>query len=224
MIIPEHMIYNFIEKLIEYIRKDSLAHSNDMSKSFLYSIFGDLHSDKTYYLKEAFEIFTRKIDDPRQINLRLFFNADQIQSRPIVHITMMSDTPQFGELGMGESGEQDFNTFDIEEETITPHKIERLMSVMNVVITSVNELECLIIYRSLQAVILAAIDTLQLSGWQNPKIGGQDLRMPNDPNVPTSIYYKLISISGFYDLQIPITQKIDIIKELNVRSGYVLPS
>ena len=83
----------------------------------------------------------------------------------------------------------------------------------NLVITGRNTFEVLIIFYILKIILYNNIETLELNGFRNPKIYGQDLKI-NDMVSP-NLYARILVLDSFFELEIPKFGQINIINSIN---------
>lgn len=198
IILPEVTLHRLIEGVVLHLNTE-WQQANDKSKTLLYYMFeGSSHFKKNYY-DQAVDLFTRKNDHPRHIQTRLFFDAHRAKI-PTIHITMPSDESGEDSIGVGESGA--INSVIDEPNQITPIYDRRFDTMFQIVCTSDNHSEVLIMYHALRAGLISVFDTVSFQGLENPKLGGSELRISSDI-VPENIFMRGITIRTSYDVKIP---------------------
>lgn len=199
LFIPELAIKNIINAILLYIRTD---YNNvvDKDDSYLAKQLKGLKFDKYDLYEQAIQVFiTRGINDQKELKCFHFFNAER-SPIPTIHIMLPDD-------GVGPNGigvDNGFNKPVYNPVTQTTNDIysRSFDSRLNIVITSENSFETILIYRVLQSILITLFDNLQFAGFQNPKISGGDLTI-NQDMVPQHIFIRAINLDFFYDIAAP---------------------
>lgn len=198
MILPETTLHKLLQGIVLHL-KTEWQQATDKSNTLLYYMFHDSSHYKKDYYQQATDLFTREIDHPRRVGTRLFFDASRAKI-PTVHITMPSDEAGDDSIGVSESGLVS-NVID-QPTQITPIYQRRFDTVFQIVCTSDNHSEVLIMYHALRAGLISVFDTFSFQGLENPKIGGSELRINSDI-VPENIFMRGITLRTSYDVNIP---------------------
>lgn len=212
--IPEILLYNLISGIVKHIKIDIENHIGTPETSFLGIILKDIKDHKHDYYVEAVDIFSRKEDHPRALRVRLFFDAKEANI-PTIHITMPQENEGNNSLGAGES---DINYIDELDKTISPERERRFDTTFNAIITSDNHREVLIIYHVIRAMLVSALSEINIAGLENPKLGGQDIRLQEDI-IPRNIYMRGISIGCSYEVEVPRFFSSKMISQLIINPG-----
>jgi hypothetical protein len=194
----EPILHQIIENALKHVKNDYQSQV-DPENSLISRVFKGLSHYKKDYVKEAVDLFTREEGHPRKIESRLFFDAER-SNIPTIHITMPSDQPGENSIGVGESGFAD--SFIETSTTLTPMYERRFDTQFQIICTSDNHSEVLIMYHLLRVVLISIFDTISLSGLENAKISGQELRIKSDL-VPEHIFMRGIGIACSYEIQVP---------------------
>lgn len=219
MIIPEIILYRIIDQSLTFLRRD-YENKVDKQETFLHHILKGNTLDKMDYLKEGVDLFTRKLDHPRRIKLNMMFNTNAL-SIPNIHITLPSEGVGQNELNIGEYGHEDYTYINEVKGEVTPMYMRRFESQYGIVCSSDSQNECLLMYRVLQAVLVATLDLLDIEGLQNVKISGNDLRINSDL-VPPNISLRAINLQGFHEIQVPRTFASALISSLTTTGNIVI--
>ena len=107
------------------------------------------------------------------------------------------------------------------EDFFSPVFSQSFSTTYNLLISSENSLEVLMIYNFLKASFLSLHEHLELYGFQNLKMGGNDIQMQQDL-VPTNIYHRSLTISFDYEMIIPSFYKTKLAKDFKL-TGIILP-
>jgi len=212
--IPEILLFNIIKAILRTIRED-LANNIDEKNTLFYKLFygtkfNDINLD---FYANAKDIFSRDKSHPRYLDLRMFFNADRAEI-PTIHLNLPSESDIGGGIGV-DAGYNGTN-YDPINKTISQNHTRSFNSVYNIIITSDNSDEVLIIYHALKAFIVSMLDIIDLNGLRNPKLGGADLQI-NPELIPPHVFIRAISLNCFYELTVPSLIKEKIIDSINIQ-------
>lgn len=216
--IPEIILYNILSYILKIIRKDlneNIEEETIFYKLFYGTNFPNLNLD---FYSNAKELFLRDKSHPRYLDIRMFFNADRA-SIPTIHLNLPSDSDIGGGLGVDEG--YNGNNFNSIENTISENHTRNFNAVYNIIITSDNSDEVLIIYHSIRAFLISMMDIIDLNGLRNPKLGGSDLQI-NPELIPPNIFIRNISLNCFYEITIPSIIKNKIINLIQIEGTPIL--
>lgn len=207
--IPEFILFDFVEKSLKYIRED-YAFQTDKNKSYLRKILNGISFQRYDFVTQAEKVILAGVDDPRYLDVNLMFNAAR-EGAPSIHITLPGETPQQGGDGIGQ--DQGY-IMDIIESAIynqnvlvtegksTPIFTNRFQATYNIVITSDNNIEVIMIYHTLRAILTSLTASMSLTGLENLKFSGQDVII-NQELVPVGIFIKTLNCSFQYETSAP---------------------
>lgn len=200
--VPELKLYQIINALLSEVSED-YNRQVDKTKTLLHHLFGEAtRLGKYNYLDQAVSLFVdRKDDNPRKVNLRLMYDAAKA-GMPTMHITMPSENEESNTIGVGESGHEDSVIVDELSRTITPKYNRRFRTTYHIVCTSDSSQETFLMYHVLRAVIISALDYIDLAGLKDPKLSGQDIRQ-QDHLTPNHIYMRGVGLSCLYMVEVP---------------------
>lgn len=197
IIIPEVKIYNILFTLIKAIRID--FQNKPEKESLLYKFFNDASLEKHDYYKIAKDIFlSKKGEKQRYLDIKIFFDRSRAEM-PTIHISQPGEQPANDSIGMGE-GDYNVETFD--ENTISPSFNKRFNATYNIIFTSSNPIETIVMYHTMKAMLLSYYELLYANGLEKPSFGGQDLLL-NESLVPNHIHIKSLSLTLDYELTVP---------------------
>jgi hypothetical protein len=186
--IPEYIIFYALEAGFKYIQTDYESQS-DKTKSLLYFYLSNVGIQRYQFFEQAVAVFVKAKDDPRKLTLDLMFNRAK-ETVPNIYISLPSEQPAQNTLGFGETDIQAlFDDFDNNGENgaYRTSFTRRFATTYNLIITSDNDNEVVLIYHVLKALIMSLNVHFALAGLQNLKIGGSDLKS----------FGKEIAINGF---------------------------
>ena len=170
-----------------------------INEGYLEKLFGNqtFGSGGYNYFDNAKEIFLRRKDSPRKVVCNLFFNRER-QGLPTIHIALNQDIP--GEAnGLGMDPQTEVNA---EKGTYTENLTRAYSSRFNIICTSDNTFEVLIVYNVIRALMQGNPALLDAAGLYNCKFSGQDLIL-TDYLMPTTIYARGFMLDCLYDVQVP---------------------
>ncbi len=191
MICAEILIKKTIDSMITFIRDDYNG-SPDKTETLLYNIFSGVNMDDYNFFDQAVSLIMADATKPRHVQTRLMFDVDRV-SVPTIHITMPSEEPIDNSVGFDP---------DISDNGMLTYS-RRYRSVYGVIITSDNKLEVMILYYMLQSLMICLVDTLILSGLENPVIRGADIKLMTDV-APQGLATKSLSIEVTYDKTVKV--------------------
>ncbi len=208
ILIPEKILFDFLNSIIQHLI-DDFKHYTDEKKTLLYRLYEDNEVGGIEYFVQAKEIFLRTTKDTRKIETRMFFDSGRAHL-PTIHINLPSETSGMDGIGV-DVGYRDFEVDEQAKELQEVHT-RAFEANYNIIITSDNTMEVLIIYHTIRALMIALLDVLDLQGLRNPKLGGQDLQI-NPELVPPHIFLRAISLKCFYEVNVPTTFRKQIIEK-----------
>jgi hypothetical protein len=209
--IPEFILFDLLNKAIEYIRNDYEAQS-DKDKSFLMKVLKGNAIERYDLQKQAVQVFIdNNPENQRYLETNLMFNMER-EGMPTIHLTLPSEQTQSGGNGIGsDEGYQDSIIEDTEyneagemtfQGQITPVFTRRFQSTYNVVITSDNSNEVILIYHTLRALFISLIPSMHLAGLENVAFGGQDVQLYQGL-APKNMYIRAITVTLQYETSSP---------------------
>lgn len=192
MVFPEQTVKSVVDYCLKYL-KDDYTEQVDKEKSYLFSVFGEYKESSVFdYWKNAVALLTRSQDEPRAIETHFFLNRNRF-TLPTIHVTLNSDQP--GPDGVG--FDRGWGMGDGDGQSITSGR--EFNTRFQIVITSDNTFEVLIMYHVLMACLIGNNHLLSLNGIQNPSLKGGDIIL-NDQSNPTAIYARAIFLDCNYSL------------------------
>lgn len=196
--VPEFIIYDAVQLGLKYIR-ENWENSGNKNDSYLRRVLSGTSFQRYDFITQAEKVFMAKADDTRFLDVDLMFNM-QRDGAPTIYITMPAEGTQVGGNGMG-SDESYEGKITIGTDTF-PVFTRRYQSNYNIMITSDNNNEVLLIYHTLRAMMVSLIPHLHLAGLENINYGGQDLSIETN-NVPRALFMRGISLSLQYECSAP---------------------
>lgn len=195
IVFPQLILDDVLRKFLDILRDEIEA--KQRKNSILDTLFGQTSRFRRDYYKEAVDLFERSSQThSRFIDVRLMFDRERAKI-PTIHLTVPSDE----EFSPGINNHEGYVDPIISEDgrTSTPVFTRMFRGRFNVVFTSDNERECVMMYEVFRAMLLSASTHLELSGLKNIKFGGQDLSI-NPDLIPAHIYMKMMTITCVYEV------------------------
>ena len=196
IISPEIIIFNTLKSVLKHIRLDYDAKVNK-SESLLGLMLEGLSIQRYDFLTQAESVFITLEDNPRHLDVNMFFNASRA-SIPTIHITLPSEDSAENGLGIDEGYTDDIEFTDDYYTTFT----RRFSTSYNLIITSDNTNEVVLIYHALKAFCQSLIPHFNAAGLENIKIAGRDIQL-NTSLIPTNVFSRAVSLSFSYENTTP---------------------
>jgi len=211
MLIPELVLQSTVKSLIDLLQSDWLANS-DKTKTILYDLFNKddngtlMVLNKFNYFDQARDIFIKNNGESRRLQVVLGYNLERM-GLPTVHILLPNESEGDVGIGMGQ-GYLD-PEFDTDSGTYKRNFTNVFNSTYNLMITSDNSSEVVLIYHALKNLFTAVFEHFELMGLRNIKFGGADLQFNNEL-VPPTVFHRNLSVSFFYESSVNelLTNKI----------------
>lgn len=226
MIIPEVILYNTLNGILAVIREDYSQAANK-TKTILHSLLDrddndDQLSIESYnYLKQGVHIFTQTPASQRQIKAFIGYNP-AVAGLPSLHILLPSESDmpsgishEYDTYEQAENGSFGITNYDDATDTLTKSITYNNTATYNVMITSDNSSEVVLIYHVLKACFSMFEGELGVRGLMNIRIGGGDISMQSDL-VPANIFHRNMSISFEYANEIKKPYSKQAINKLRV--------
>jgi hypothetical protein len=211
MIFPEQVLKNIIDLFLDNTIDNFIIcrDRDELDQSYLHDLFGKEEYGYDYF-ENAIAIFTRDIDHPRKIEVHKFFNRERF-NLPTIHIGLPNEQiSTVNGIGYDQSYmEEYFQPKDPYLQATTHSRMFR--SKYNIVFTSDNTHEVLIMYNWFKSCMIGNIELFELNGLHNPIISGNDIVLNNEL-APNPIYSRAIYIDCIYEITAPNFNK------------YILPS
>lgn len=174
--VPEFIIHDGLQKALKFIREDYKAVTTgltpDETKAWLYQLINGVSFQKYDYWEQAKEVFFSGQGNPRHLEIDLMFNR-QRDSFPTIHITTPSDNPGINGLSNDEGYQDDIvsNNGSQTNSVFT----RRYKGVYDVVITTDNSNEAILISHIIRALLMSLTVHFSLKGLENLSLSSGDL-------------------------------------------------
>jgi hypothetical protein len=215
VLMPEIVIYNTLKSIFKIVKDDFNSASSE-SETILHNFFGiDENNNKlsweTFdYFEQAKELFIQ-----RDIEVNLGYNMEN-SGLGCVHILLPEETGRDFGIGADENYQPNVVTpISPGVDNYTPQYNKMFDASYNLMITSENTLEVLLIYNFIKASFIALHYHLELSGLRLPKFAGRDVQIQSDL-VPSHVFHRSFNLSFFYEVYVPDFFSKRIIREFAV--------
>jgi len=198
MILPEFVLFNLIKAAFSSLKTEYTT-ATDKTTTLLYYMFHGNTFEKFDYYEQAVDLFTRAKSHPRCVETRLFFDASRAEM-PTVHLSLPGENS--GEDGIGMDEGYEAPVYDDTNQTFRPVYTRLFNASYNLIITSDNTFEVLVIYHALRAMLISMMDYISMNGLINVRLGGQDLQI-NSELVPVGIFFRAITVELKYEVSVP---------------------
>lgn len=206
IVLPEVIIYNALESIIKFIRKDLSEQENEQN-TILYRMLGknsdgkEMKMNRWNFFRQAKKIFSDKGN--LSVNFGYNFEIAKIIS---LHIILPSEEAAESAIGQDEGYAE-----EIDGDKVQQYFTQNFHSNYQVMITSNNESEVLTVYHILKSMLIMIIPHLEIMGLRLNKISGNDV-MFRDELMPNGTFHKVINLNFNYELKVPQMLMKDIIR------------
>lgn len=209
-----------LKKLLDYLIEKVIQNYNskpDEKDTFLYKLFNGNFIEGYDYFKQAKALLLKGINvpDPRKIETRIFFDRSRASS-PTLHITLPSEQHAFD----GISYDKGYSDPSFTDTSFTEENTRGFQTKYQIIATSDNTFEVLIMYYLLKALIVSNIRIFELNGLRNIKQSGQDLLI-RDEFMPQNIYMRGLTIDCFYEFSVPEMEEQEMLLNIDFEGSVI---
>jgi len=210
LVLPENIIKKLLDGILTKVKSNYTGEAVK-ADSILYQLFyGNKIGKYDYYVQSVKLFVDRGINDPRKIHTRVMFDPDRVHL-PTIHIVLPSKLPSDGDAIGIDSGYQD--NFITSDNRVIEVLTRTFRAQYNLVITSDNPTEVMLIYYLIEALLVSIFDSFELNGLMNPQLSAQDLQL-NSELIPKGIFVRSIGLSVSNEVNVPKFITVDTIKNL----------
>lgn len=199
--IPDIKLHEVVKSCLKAIRVDYAEYSATPSNTILYYLLNSSNNADTgryKWYEQAVEIFiNRNEHHPKYLDTRLFFDRERALI-PTIHIMMSGESKGSDSIGIGLGSNPEQVIGDSQRGIHSKYFDINA----NIVITSDNTFETVLIYHVLKSMLVSILDHIQLLGFMNPILGGRDINISQDL-VPNGVYSRALNFSAGYELTVP---------------------
>lgn len=191
-----------IKKLLDFF-------VNKVDENYLYKLFGEDKIGDYYFTENAKKIFLRNSESDRQVQTHIFFNQERA-NLPTIHINLPSES-MGGDNGIDwdHTIKQDFKNENLAYRL--SHKTYNAK--FNIIFTSSNTFEVLIMYSVIKSMIQGNIVLLEENGLRNVKLSGTDIIF-NEGFMPQNIFSRALMLDCIYTFEAISFKTVDSISNV----------
>ena len=176
-------LHKLTDDLIEWVRKDLNDNVSDLTKCWLYDTFNEVQLGDINFYQQLKQLVEKGDEDNRKLETRLMFDKERA-ALPTFHIHYPSEDLKSGDntlgTGFGFLAEGDYFS-------------RSCIGQYELIVTAGNSIECIMLYEFIEALLIAAADTLAYH-FDKFEFSGKQL-MPNQDIIPHLTYYRSLVIS-----------------------------
>jgi len=177
-----------VDGLLGWVRQDIKDNIATPEKSWLYLTFSDVALDNMNFYQQLYElIYTRKVDDSRRLLSRLMFDRDRA-NLPTIHVNYPTEEGRSGDNTLGMN-----HKVELINEMFVNYYGRSYTGQYELIITGSSSIEVVILYEFMDALLMAASDTLA-NNFDKFEFSGKQL-MTNPEIIPHLIFFRSITIS-----------------------------
>ena len=199
--IPDIALHEVIKSCLLAIRADYSTYGSTPSDTLLYKLLNSVKSPDTgkyKWFEESVEIFiTRNENHPKFLDTRLFFDRERA-AIPTIHIMLSGEGAGKNGIGM----DLGFNPEQVIGGSFRQVLNRQFDINANIVVTSDNTFETVIIYHVIKSMIISLSTHIQLLGFISPDVSGRDITISQDL-VPAGIFARVLNFTASYELEVP---------------------
>ncbi len=211
LIMPEQILFDFIKEMFSVVKQDYERNSHEPNKTFLYQIFNPIKIGQYDLYNNAVRLITAPDNDPRKIQVRLFFD-ESLSKFPAIHIVLPGENSEPGGLGF-DRGYVD-EIVDERENTYSDVLSRRFSSKYDLVIHSDNMIEVVLLYHLLRSMLISGFAALLNTGLEDLRFSGTEVSLYRDI-VPQGHFMRVLSLSFSYESVVPEIDDVPIIQKIN---------
>ena len=196
-LIPEVALTKILKSLKTLMRID-YAQNTNKDNTILADLFKDIALDKFDFYEQAVFLFNKKKDDRTGLEITMGYNMER-SMMPTIHIILPSEQPKVAPIGGNRGYEQDFLGQDNDNQPYGQevYTYENIVT-YNLLITSGNVLETVLIYNWLKYMFTSIYYHFELAGFRNVQFGGSDLLF--DENLmPRNAFHRNFNLQFEYE-------------------------
>ena len=220
--IPILKVKKFIDLLIEFVRTD-YENATDKTKTFLYRTLSDNVDEGWDFYTNGVEIFSRAASDSRRLETRLMFDRSRANI-PTIHVREPAKNKgSYDGIGFLDDDIYINEQTDIDiPPTISSTTRKTFQSQFDIMITSGNSLECVLIQEVLESLMLASFDSLTIPFFELVDFTSKELMMMDDVE-RNMLFAKSITLNIQYQKdQIPKLYTEENIKKIQFNNPTLL--
>ncbi len=201
LIMPEVLLYDTLNGIMKLIKEDWV---NNPKEETMLSHFFNKDENERLIKWETFNFFTQaeELFINQSVQVFLGYNME-VAKTGCIHILLPSETGNPLNIGADEgANDPEISTDDMANEYYQGRYTKRFNATYQLMITSENTFEVILIYNFLKACFISLNAHLELAGIRDIKIGGADVNLDSS-QIPTHIFHRAFTVSFWYDVSVP---------------------
>jgi len=172
--------------------------SNQKKRSLLFQVFGNNESDNLNYFDQSSLLLKQTFTDeaPKKINIHLGYNESR-EAYPSINILLPDEENSPKQVGTSQS-----MVIDVTEDTNQIELQHDFTTTYNLLITSNNQNDVIILYNWVKTLLLQAQGQFIYQGLQNLWISGRDITTSFDLS-PDVTYHRTVAMNFHYENSVP---------------------
>jgi hypothetical protein len=218
ILMPEIILNRVLKFFFKFLKED-IEENSDPTKTLVYSIFKEDRHGLSKNI-ETFDLYNETLRILMKKEIRVFMGYNmEVSGTGCVHILLPSESGKPLTIG-GDEGYVEYQESGPEEDAKTSAVFTQTFdATYQLMVTSENSLEAVIIYNLMKACFLSLFEHLELAGLRDIKTSGQDLSMQSDL-VPPHVFHRSLMIGFFYENNVPSHFKDSLIRKF-VSTGII---
>lgn len=196
MIIPEIILLSTFKSALQVIRDDFNTNVGNETKTILYKLLQGNSIQRYDLFTQAKKVIITTDDDPRHFDINLFFNAKRA-AIPTGHITLPSENQKDNAIAISEGFPDPM--YDDSQNAVTRTFNRRFNAKYNIIFTSDNTNEVVLLYHLFRCILIALTEHLSLAGLEGMKWSGSDISINTDI-VPVNVHARALGLDFSYDV------------------------
>lgn len=210
--LPEIKLLNFFKLAISEIRGD-LKDSTSLETSWLGQLFESTRLERYSFLEQSSKVFNTKVEDPRHIDIDVSYNK---KKEKLVNLFLSLGTENFSQNVLNQ-GQENGDELLIEGGEFKKVYSRRFDRIINLYIYTDNSNETILLYEVFKSLLIAFSDHLEIIGFRNITISGQDISEYPD-FIPKTFFYRVLTIKFNYQTKVPLLKRKKLISCFTLNS------
>jgi len=213
ILLPEVVLFKLVKGLLQ-VAKDDYNNAANKDDSLLAYMFKGQTLNTFDFYQSAINMLTKPNTERRVLDVTVGYNQSRAEM-PTIHIILPSEQLPTAPIGSNSGYEDDILTYDPSDTGHTNPLTHILVytydsfCTYNLLITSDNVLEVIVIYNTLKYLMISASFTLAASGFINAKFGGSDLSF-DESLLPNNAFHRNFNFTFQFENSIRDIQQFTI--------------
>jgi hypothetical protein len=193
ILIPEIIIKNTFDSLFKYVWDDYNSQS-DEKDSIIYGMLYGLELDNFDYYKETLKLLENRFGkSSRRMNLSLGYDLNS-KNYPKISIILPNEESALNLANM--TTDYEYNEAETKGWQVN---VNGYRTTYNLLITSDNPNEVVLIYHFLKALATSSPEQFELNGLINVIISGRDITLDMEVPPPNYLFHRTVALSFEYN-------------------------